>query len=122
MLGLAKRARPVACLGLHHRPACACPQVGRIISNSSWRPAKSGVRLSSPLGWQPSRFLTDRAEAERAHALAERLGSVNVAATQLGTTWPSLRKAFTRHGLGMPTPNPEAVRQRAVAAARQCSG
>jgi hypothetical protein len=28
------------------------------------------------LGWQPSRFLTDRAEAERAFALAEQLGSV----------------------------------------------
>jgi hypothetical protein len=73
------------------------------------------------VGWQPSRFLTDRAEAERAFQLAERLGSVNAAATQLGTTWPSLRKAFTRHGLGMPTPNPEAVRQRA-AAARQRTG
>jgi hypothetical protein len=75
MLGLAKRARPVACLGLHHRPACACPQVGRIISNSSWRPAKSGVRLSSPLGWQPSRFLTDRAEADRNHRLADQRAS-----------------------------------------------
>jgi hypothetical protein len=77
---------------------------------------------SSRVGWQPSRFLTDRAEAERALALAERLGSVNAAATQLGTTWPSLRKAFTRHGLGMPARNPEAVRQRAIAAARQRSG
>jgi WhiB family transcriptional regulator, redox-sensing transcriptional regulator len=74
------------------------------------------------VGWQPSRFLTDRAEAERAYALAEQLGSVNAAAAELGTTWPSLRKAFTRHGLGMPTPNPEAVRQRAVAAARQRTG
>ena len=71
------------------------------------------------MGWQPSRFLTDRAEAERAFALAERLGSVNAAAAELGTTWPSLRKAFTRHELGMPTRNPEAVRQRAIAAARQ---
>jgi hypothetical protein len=71
-----------------------------------------------PLGWQPSRFLTDRAEAERAFQLAEQLGSVNAAAAQeLGTIWPSLRKAFTRHGLGMPTRNPEAVRQRAIAAA-----
>ena len=70
----------------------------------------------SHLGWQPSRFLADRAEAERAFALAEQLGSVNAAATQLGTTWPSLRKAFTRHGLGMPARNPEAVRQRAIAA------
>jgi hypothetical protein len=74
------------------------------------------------VGWQPSRFLSDRAEAERAFALAERLGSINAAAQQLGTTWPSLRKAFTRHGLGMPTRNPEAVRQRAAEAARQRSG
>jgi WhiB family transcriptional regulator, redox-sensing transcriptional regulator len=74
------------------------------------------------VGWQPSRFLTDRTEAERAFTLAEQLGSVNAAATELGTTWPSLRKAFTRHSLGMPTRNPEAVRQRAVAAGRQRSG
>jgi hypothetical protein len=74
------------------------------------------------VGWQPSRFLTDRAEAERAFQLAEQLGSVNAAAAELGTTWPSLRKAFTRHGLGMPTPNPEAIRQRAIAAARQRTG
>jgi hypothetical protein len=30
--------------------------------------------------------------------LAERLGSVYTAAAELGTTWPSLRKAFARHG------------------------
>jgi hypothetical protein len=76
----------------------------------------------SHLGWLPSRFLTDRAEAERAFQLAKRLGSVNAAATQLGTTWPSLRKAFHRHGLGMPARNPEVVRQRAIDAARQRSG
>jgi hypothetical protein len=75
-----------------------------------------------PLGWQPSRFLVDRAEAERAFQLAERLGSLNAAAQQLGTTWPSLRKAFTRHGLGMPTRNPEAVRQRAIAATSRRAG
>ena len=74
------------------------------------------------MGWQPSRFLTDRAEAERAFQLAEQLGSVNAAATELGTTWPSLRKAFTRHGLGTPARNPEAVRQRAIDAARQRGG
>jgi hypothetical protein len=73
------------------------------------------------VGSQPSRFLTDRVEAERAFALAERLGSVNAAAGELGTTWPSLRKAFTRHGLGMPARNPEAVRQRAIAAAHKRS-
>jgi hypothetical protein len=50
----------------------------------------------------PTCFLTDRAEAERALQLAERLGSVNAAAAELDTTWPSLGKAFTRHGLGIP--------------------
>ena len=74
------------------------------------------------MGWQPSLFLTDRAEAERAFALAEQLGSVNAAATELGTTWPSLRKAFTRHGLGMPARNPQAVRQRAITAASRRTG
>jgi hypothetical protein len=86
---------------------------------------RSGVGArarSPPLGWQPSRFLSDRAEAERAFQLAERLGSINAAAQELGTTWPSLRKAFTRHRLGMPARNREAVRQRAIAAARQRSG
>jgi hypothetical protein len=75
-LGLVNRAQPVDCLGLQHRPACACPQVGRIVSNSSWRPVKFVVRLYSPVGWQPSQFLSARAEAERAFQLAERLGSV----------------------------------------------
>jgi len=54
-------------------------------------------------------------------SLAEQLGSVN-AATQLGTTWPLLRKAFGRHGLGMPARNPQAVRQRTIAATRQRTG
>jgi hypothetical protein len=72
----------------------------------------------SHLGWQPSRFLTDRGKAERAFRLAQQLVSVNAAAAELGTTWPSLRKAFTRHGLGMPARNPEGARQRALAAAR----
>jgi hypothetical protein len=74
------------------------------------------------VGWQPSRFLVDQAEAEWAFQLAEQLGSVNAAAQELGTTWPSLRKAFRRHGLGMPARNPEAVRQRAIQAARHRSG
>jgi hypothetical protein len=47
---------------------------------------------------------------------------VNAAAAELGTTWPSLRKAFTRHGLGMPARNPGALRKRAIDAARQRSG
>src|SRR5215207_1904662 len=91
-------------------------------------PAARGDLPGSPpsrqshLGWQPSRYLSDRAEAERAFQLAEQLGSVNAAATELGTTWPSLRKAFTRHGLGMPASKPEAVRQRAITAAHQRAG
>jgi hypothetical protein len=74
------------------------------------------------VGWQPSRFLADRGEAERAFQLAEQLGSVNAAAAELSTTWPSLRKAFQRHGLGMSARDPEVARQRALAAARQHSG
>ena len=75
-----------------------------------------------PLGWQPSRFLSDRAEAERAFRLAEQLGSVNADAAELGTTWLSLRNAFHRRGLGMPARNPQAVRQRAIDAAHKRSG
>jgi hypothetical protein len=41
--------------------------------------------LPSPrVGWQPSRFLADRAEAERDFAWAKRLGSINVTAGELG--------------------------------------
>ena len=50
------------------------------------------------------------------------MGSINAAAAELGTTWPSLRKAFGRHGLGMPARNPQAVRQRAIATARRRTG
>jgi hypothetical protein len=78
------------------------------------------MQAQQRVGWQPSRFLADRAEAERAFHLAEPLGSVNAAAAELGTTWPSLRKAFTRHGLGLPARNPNAVSERA--SARQRSG
>jgi hypothetical protein len=37
-----------------------------------------------PLGWQPSRFLADRAEAERDFAWAKRPGSINATAAELG--------------------------------------
>jgi hypothetical protein len=47
------------------------------------------------VGWQPSRFLTDRGEDERAPSpWPSGSGSVSAAAHELGTTWPSLRKAF----------------------------
>ena len=77
---------------------------------------------SSGVGWQPSRFLTDRAQAERAFQLAEQLGSVNAAAKELGTTWPSLREAFGATAWHARPQPPEAVRQRAIAAARQRNG
>jgi len=48
--------------------------------------------------------------------------SMRSAAQELGTTWPSLRKAFQRHGLGMPARNPEAIRQRAIAPAHKRTG
>jgi hypothetical protein len=89
-----------------------------MLVESSPTPTSEALHAQQRVGWQPSRFLTDRAQAERPFALAERLGSVNAAAADLGTTWPSLRKAFTRHGLGMPARNPQAVRQRAMEAAR----
>jgi hypothetical protein len=50
------------------------------------------------------------------------LGSVNAAAAELGATWPSLRKAFTRHGLGMPTPSPKPSASATIAAAHQRTG
>jgi hypothetical protein len=84
-------------------------------------PTSGALHAQKGVGWQPSHF-SPTAEAERAFALAEQLGSVNAAATELDTTWPSLRKAFTRHGLGMPARNPEAVRQRAIAAASGRTG
>jgi hypothetical protein len=72
---------------------------------------------SCGVGWQPSRFLVDRAEAERAFALAERLGGINAA--ELGTTWPSMRKPSPATAWALPARNPwpsgsaaEAARQR----------
>jgi hypothetical protein len=115
-------ARGVRSPALHPDRHCAQHRAPRGVGQGARRPAWSATTLQSHLGWQPSRFLTDRGEAERAFQLAERLGSVNAAAKELDTTWPSLRKAFTRHGLGMPTRNPEAVRQRTIAAARRRSG
>jgi hypothetical protein len=50
--------------------------------------------LERRLGWQPSRFLADRAEAERTFQLAERLGSVNAAAAKPSTrAWAITRRA-----------------------------
>ncbi len=90
------------------------------VSRDTLKSAWARWRLPQPepkVGHQPSRFLADRGEAERAFRLAEQLGSVNAAAAQLGTTWPSLRKAFQRHDLGTPQPNPTVISQRRSAAA-----
>jgi hypothetical protein len=74
-----------------------------------------------PLGWQPTRFLSDRAEAKGAFALAEQLGSQQCRG-RAGHDLAFTAQAFSWHGLGMPARNPEAVRQRAIAAARQRTG
>jgi hypothetical protein len=42
-------------------------------------PKRSEPALERRVGWQPSRFLTDRAEAERAYALADTNRSVPMA-------------------------------------------
>jgi hypothetical protein len=47
--------------------------------------------LERRVGWQPSRFLTDRAEAERVFQLAEQLGSINAAGGRLSSR-PGSRK------------------------------
>jgi hypothetical protein len=95
-------AQNPALLG-HHPPQLygtgehrAGPADCRLVRRRGDRAGDGEGLLKPRAGWQPSRFLTDRAKAERALALAERLGSMNAAATELGT-WPSLRKAFTRH-------------------------
>jgi len=83
-----------------------------------------GLPLSrqSHLGWQPSRFLAYPAEAERAFALAERLGNFNAAAAELDTTWPSLGKAFTATAWACPPATPRPPGSAAIAAARQRTG
>jgi hypothetical protein len=55
-----------------HQPTATAT---RSVADSS-RGWGSRERLDRLLGWQPSRFLADRAEAERAFPLAERLGGV----------------------------------------------
>jgi hypothetical protein len=42
---------------------------------------------SKLVGWQPSRFLADRAEAKRDFALAERLGSITKPFVSKLTLW-----------------------------------
>jgi predicted DNA-binding protein (UPF0251 family) len=107
---VAEHARELASrVGL--RQAASQLGVSRDTLKGAWAPWGM-PQPHGKVGHQPSRFLADRGEAERAFRPAEQLGSINAAAAQLGTTWPSLRKAFQRHQLGMPTPNPAAVNQR----------
>ncbi len=69
--------------------------------------AGTTARQRSTLRGQPSmaqgtRFLQDRAAAEEALALANRV-SIEQAAKQLGVSKQALRRAFDEHGLGQPT-------------------
>ena len=62
--------------------------------------ATSGGLACPAAGWAGSPALPHRpGEGEgalRAFQLAEQLGSVNAAAAELETSWPTLRKAFGR--------------------------
>jgi WhiB family redox-sensing transcriptional regulator len=64
--------------------------------------ARDRTRLRGrPAMAQGTRFLTDRAAAEEALALANRV-SLDRAARELGVSKPALRRAFDHHGLGQP--------------------
>jgi WhiB family transcriptional regulator, redox-sensing transcriptional regulator len=62
---------------------------------------RSTLRGRPPMS-QGTRFLQDRAAAEEALALANRV-SIDRAAQQLGVSKQALRRAFDEHGLGQPT-------------------
>jgi hypothetical protein len=68
------------------------------------------------VGWQPSRFLADCA-----FVLAEQLGSVNAAAPSWVVPGRRCARPSPATALGS-RPQPEAVRQQAIQAARQRSG
>jgi hypothetical protein len=57
-------------------------------------------------GSAPSVFLTDRAAAERAFQRARQVG-ITAAAKEAGVGHQSLRKAWERHGLGLPERLPQ---------------
>jgi hypothetical protein len=70
-----------------------------------------------PLGWQPSRFLTDRSEAERAYSLP----SGSAVSTPPPKSWelpgPRCAEPSDDRASAYPSATPEAVRQRAIAVA-----
>jgi DNA-binding phage protein len=57
-------------------------------------------------GSPPSVFLTDRAAAQRAFQRARQVG-ITAAATEAGVNHQALRKAWQRHGLGLPERLPQ---------------
>jgi Transcription factor WhiB len=66
-------------------------------------------QLGRPTGHRgsaPSVFLTDRAAAERAFQRARQVG-ITAAATEAGVNHQALRKAWQRHGLGLPERLPQ---------------
>jgi len=86
----------------------ACSPTGLLgrVDRSTRRLAWSAAFPTEPPGLAAQPLPTDRAKPSGAYALAEQLDNANAAAKELGTTWLSLRKAFTRHRLGMPARNP----------------
>jgi hypothetical protein len=101
-LGLANRANPwIASVGIT-APRAPARRLAASSPTASRRPVQFGVHRYLPLGWQPSRFLVDRGEAERAFQLAERLGSVNAAAKELGTPGRRCARPLPATALGCP--------------------
>jgi hypothetical protein len=109
-------------------PRCAAPAprapARRLAASSptaSRRPVKFGLRplasglAAQPLPLRPRRGRTRLPACRAARQRQRRRG-------RAGHHLAVARKAFTRNGLGMPDPNSEAVRQRAIAAARHGSG
>jgi len=73
-------------------------------------------QLGRPIGHRgsaPSVFLTDRAAAERAFQRARQVG-ITAAAAEAGVGHQALRKAWQRHGLGLPERAPQPPHRPAV--------
>ncbi len=72
---------------------------------SAWDHHQLG-RPTGHRGSPPSVFLTDRAAAERAFQRARQVG-ITAAAAEAGVNHQALRKAWQRHGLGLPERLPQ---------------
>jgi WhiB family redox-sensing transcriptional regulator len=105
------REKAVGALTLAHQVGTvqAARQLG--VSTEALYHAWDHHQLGRPTGHRgspPSAFLTDRAAAERAFQRARQVG-ITAAAKEAGVGHQALRKAWQRHGLGLPqrAPHPQ---------------